>query len=93
MRRRELRERVDCKRHTDEEDYRARSLRALTLRGFINYDFADLYPDFLEEVGAGVRSGAIRYREDIVEGLANAPEAFLGMLEGRNFGKLLVKVH
>jgi NADPH-dependent curcumin reductase CurA len=67
--------------------------KSLTLRGFINYDFAELYPDFLEEVGAGVRSGAIRYREDIVEGLANAPEAFMGMLEGRNFGKLLVKVH
>ena len=67
--------------------------KSLTLRGFINYDLAELYPDFLEEVGAGVRSGAIRYREDIVEGLANAPEAFLGMLEGRNFGKLLVKVH
>ena len=67
--------------------------KSLTLRGFINYDFAELYPDFLEEVGAGVRSGAIRYQEDIVEGLANAPEAFLGMLEGRNFGKLLVKVH
>jgi NADPH-dependent curcumin reductase CurA len=66
--------------------------KSLTLRGFINNEFADLYPEFLEEVGAGVRSGAIRYREDIVDGLANAPEAFLGMLEGRNFGKLLVKV-
>jgi NADPH-dependent curcumin reductase len=66
--------------------------KSLTLRGFINNEFAGLYPDFLEEVGAGVRSGAIRYREDIVEGLANAPEAFMGMLEGRNFGKLLVKV-
>ena len=67
--------------------------KRLTLRGFINYDLADLYPDFLEDIGAGVRSGEIRYREDIVEGLANAPEAFLGMLDGRNFGKLLVKVH
>jgi NADPH-dependent curcumin reductase CurA len=79
-------------------DLLARTMReilskSLTLRGFIHNEFADLHPDFLEEVGAGVRSGAIRYREDIVEGLANAPAAFMGMLEGRNFGKLLVKIH
>jgi NADPH-dependent curcumin reductase len=67
--------------------------KSLTLRGFINNEFADLYPDFLEQVGAGVRSGAIRYREEIVDGLANAPGAFMGMLEGRNFGKVLVKVY
>jgi len=39
-----------------------------------------------------VRNGWIKYREDIVDGLENAPQAFLGLLEGRNFGKLLVRV-
>jgi len=66
--------------------------RSLTLRGFINHDLLDHYPDFLTQVGNGVRSGKIKYREDIVEGLENAPRAFIGMLEGRNFGKLIIKV-
>jgi NADPH-dependent curcumin reductase CurA len=67
--------------------------KRLTLRGFIYYDFAaEHYADFLREVGAGIAAGRIRYREDIVDGLGNAPEAFIGMLEGRNFGKLIVRV-
>jgi NADPH-dependent curcumin reductase CurA len=67
--------------------------KSLTVRGFINYEFAEEhYPAFLREVGAGVADGTIRYREDIVEGLENAPAAFIGMLEGRNFGKLIVRV-
>lgn len=56
------------------------------------YDFFDSYPDFLAKVGNAIQSGKIKYREDIVEGLENAPKAFMGMLEGRNFGKLIVKV-
>ena len=43
-------------------------------------------------VGAGIAAGRIRYRADIVDGLENAPGAFIGMLEGRNFGKLIVRV-
>jgi NADPH-dependent curcumin reductase CurA len=67
--------------------------KSLTVRGFINYEFTAEYHDaFLREVGAGVADGTIRYREDIVEGLQNAPAAFIGMLEGRNFGKLIVRV-
>src|SRR5713226_7547891 len=67
--------------------------KRLTVRGFINYDFAvEHYADFLREVGAGITAGRIRYREDIVDGLENAPGAFIGMLEGRNFGKLIVRV-
>jgi len=67
--------------------------KSLTLRGFINYEFAaEHYPAFLREVGAGIADGRIRYREDFVDGLENAPEAFIGMLEGRNFGKLIVRV-
>src|SRR5262245_25395620 len=67
--------------------------KSLTLRGFINYEFAaEYYPAFLREVGAGIADGRIRYREDFVDGLENAPEAFTGMLEGHNFGKLIVRV-
>ena len=67
--------------------------KRLTLRGFHYYEFAEQhYAEFLREVGAGIADGRIRYREDIVDGLENAPEAFIGMLEGRNFGKLVVRV-
>jgi NADPH-dependent curcumin reductase CurA len=67
--------------------------KSLTVRGFINYEFAaEHYPDFLREVGAGIADGRIRYREDFVDGLERAPEAFIGMLEGHNFGKLIVRV-
>jgi len=67
--------------------------KSLTVRGFINYEFAaEHFGNFLREVGEGIASGAIRYREDFVDGLENAPEAFIGMLEGRNFGKLIVRV-
>src|SRR5215470_7923598 len=67
--------------------------KSLTLRGFINTECAaEHYSAFLHEVGAGIADGRIRYREDVVDGLENAPEAFIGMLEGRNFGKLIVRV-
>ena len=67
--------------------------KRLTLRGFINVDLAPHYYDeFLREVSAGIKEGRIRYREDIVDGLEKAPEAFIGMLEGRNFGKAIVRV-
>jgi NADPH-dependent curcumin reductase CurA len=67
--------------------------KSLTVRGFINYEFAaEHYAAFLREVGAGIADGRIRCREDFVDGLESAPEAFIGMLEGRNFGKLLVRV-
>ncbi len=62
--------------------------RSLTVRGFINYEFAEQhYAEFLREVGAGIADGRIRYREDIVDGLEKAPEAFIGMLEGHNLGE------
>ena len=62
--------------------------KSLTLRGFINYEFAaEHYPTFLRTVSAAIADGRIRYREDIIEGLENAPAAFIGMLEGRNFGE------
>jgi NADPH-dependent curcumin reductase len=67
--------------------------RSLTLRGFINYEFsAEHYADFLKTVGAGIADGRIRYREDVTDGLENAPAAFIGLLQGKNFGKALVRV-
>jgi len=66
--------------------------RRLRLQGFIVWDFQEQSGDFLAEVGTWLQEGRIRYREDVVDGLENAPDAFLGMLKGRNFGKLLVRV-
>ena len=60
--------------------------------GFIVGDFAAQAGDFRRDVGAWLKDGRIKYKEDVVEGLENAPEAFLGLLKGRNFGKLIVKV-
>ena len=72
---------------------RAVLVKRLTLRGFI---FSDAYGQRLGEfrtaLGGWVREGRIKYREDVVRGLENAPGAFLGLLEGRNFGKLVVDV-
>lgn len=47
---------------------------------------------FLEEMTEWVREGTVRYREDVVDGLENAPAAFLGMLRGDDFGKLIIRV-
>ncbi|MGY2049893.1 NADP-dependent oxidoreductase [Methylobacterium sp. JK268] len=66
--------------------------KRLTFRGFIVWDFADQEPAFLRDVSGWLREGRIRYREDVVEGLEHAPEAFIGLLKGRNFGKLVVKL-
>jgi NADPH-dependent curcumin reductase CurA len=52
----------------------------------------DAWPPALGELGRGVATGRIKYRETIAEGLAAAPEAFIGLLHGRNFGKQLVKL-
>jgi hypothetical protein len=66
--------------------------KRITVRGFIVSDFAAKAADFRRDVGEWYREGKIKYREDVVEGLANAPRAFLGLLQGENFGKLLVKL-
>lgn len=64
----------------------------LKVQGFIVSEHMALWPQALQELGQGVASGRIRYRESIADGIASAPEAFLGLLEGRNFGKQLVKL-
>ena len=64
----------------------------LKLQGFIVGEHMDAWPAALKELGAGVASGQIKYRETIATGLASAPEAFIGLLRGANFGKQLVKL-
>ncbi|NJD31385.1 MAG: NADP-dependent oxidoreductase [Gammaproteobacteria bacterium] len=64
----------------------------LRMQGFIVSEHLDVWPQALQELAAGVASGRIKYRETVAEGLAAAPEAFIGMLAGKNFGKQLVKL-
>lgn len=67
--------------------------RSLTIRGFIQTEFADTQTDdFLREAGAWFKEGRLRHREHIVHGLQNAPEALIAQLKGQNFGKMLVQI-
>jgi NADPH-dependent curcumin reductase CurA len=67
--------------------------RSLTVRGFIQDEFTKSHGrDFVRDMTGWVADGSVRYREDVVEGLENAPEAFRGLLRGANFGKLVVQV-
>ena len=66
--------------------------RRLTVRGFIIFDHHHRIPDFARDVSGWLRDGSIVYKEDVVEGIDNAAEAFLGLLRGENFGKLIVKI-
>jgi NADPH-dependent curcumin reductase CurA len=62
------------------------------VQGFIVSEHQEHWPQALKELAAGVIAGRIKYRESIAEGLAAAPEAFIGLLHGRNFGKQLVRL-
>lgn len=73
-------------------DLRAFLFNRVLLKGFIVSDHLDRMGDFLAECGGWLREGRLKHREDIVEGLEKAPEAFIGLLQGMNFGKLLVRV-
>ena len=66
--------------------------RSLQIRGFIQREFADQRPVFYKEMGQWIREGRVKYREDVIEGLDRAPEGLIGLLQGKNFGKLIVKV-
>ncbi len=79
-------------------DFAAALLRAVlvkrvTMRGFIIFDdYGPRFSEFSAQMAAWLGSGAIKYREDVVDGLERAPAAFIGMLSGGNFGKLVVRV-
>ena len=64
----------------------------LKIQGFIVSEHMDIWPEALKELGALVGSGQLKPRESVAQGLAAAPEAFLGLLKGKNFGKQLVKL-
>jgi NADPH-dependent curcumin reductase CurA len=65
---------------------------SLTMRGFIVSNHFDMMPEFLADMAKWAKDGKMKWRETIVEGIDKAPEAFIGLFKGENFGKLLVKV-
>jgi len=60
--------------------------------GFLVFQFADRFVEAATEMAGWIRAGKLKYKEDVVEGFENLPRAFIGMLEGDNTGKRLVKV-
>ncbi|HSY26069.1 MAG TPA: NADP-dependent oxidoreductase [Burkholderiaceae bacterium] len=64
----------------------------LTVRGFIVSEHMELWPQGLTELGGLVATGKLKFRESVAQGLAAAPDAFIGLLKGKNFGKQLVKM-
>ncbi|MCT7325662.1 NADP-dependent oxidoreductase [Ralstonia mojiangensis] len=64
----------------------------LTIEGFIVSEHMDVWPEALRELGGFVAQGKLKFRESVAQGLASAPEAFMGLLKGKNFGKQLVKL-
>jgi hypothetical protein len=67
--------------------------KRMRMQGFIIFnDYGHRYDEFARDMSAWYAEGKIKYREQVVQGLENAPEAFIGLLEGKNFGKLVVQV-
>jgi NADPH-dependent curcumin reductase len=67
--------------------------KRIKMQGFIIFDdYGHLYGEFYQQMSAWLAEDRIKYREDIVDGLESAPEAFIGLLEGENFGKRVVRV-
>ena len=64
----------------------------LKVQGFIVSEHMEVWPEALKELGTLVAAGALRARESVAQGIESAPEAFLGLLKGKNFGKQLVKL-
>ena len=64
----------------------------LLVQGFIVGEHMEVWPEALKEIGGLVAKGKLKYRESVAEGIAAAPEAFIGMLKGKNFGKQVVKL-
>ena len=68
-------------------------IKRIKMQGFIIFDYyADHYEEFSKTMTNWLDEGKMRYKEDIVDGLENAPNAFMGLLKGKNFGKLVIKV-
>ena len=71
---------------------RAVLVNRLRIQGFIVWDFADQEAEAIDNMSRWIREGRLKYREDFVDGLENAPAALQGLLQGKNFGKLVVRV-
>ena len=71
---------------------RSALVKRLTIRGFLVFDYADQEAEAIEQLSQWISQGRLKYREDFVSGLEAAPQAFIGLLKGENFGKLVVKV-
>jgi len=67
-------------------------VKQLRVQGFLFDNFLDMLPEFRSDMSGWMQSGDITYQEDIVQGLENAPEAFLGLFQGKNKGKLLIEI-
>ncbi|PVZ72065.1 NADP-dependent oxidoreductase [Pelagibaculum spongiae] len=68
-------------------------VKKIKMQGFIVFDdYGHRYNEFMQAMVAWLQQGKIQFREDIVDGLEKSPEAFIGLLEGKNFGKLVVQV-
>jgi NADPH-dependent curcumin reductase CurA len=68
-------------------------IKRLKMQGFIIFDdYGPRFGEFSQQMNRWVQDGRVKFREDVVDGLENAPSAFIGMLEGENFGKLVVRV-
>ena len=72
--------------------WRAVLVKRLSIDGFIIFDHWDGYPEFLTDMAPKVAAGEVAFLEDVAEGLENAPEAFIGLLQGRNRGKQVVAI-
>ena len=67
-------------------------IKSMLVRGFIEREFEQQRPEFIVQAQEWLRQGHLKYREDIIEGLENAPEAFIGLLQGKNFGKVIIRL-
>ena len=69
-------------------------VKRIKMQGFIIFDdYGHRYDEFAQDMTEMLKTEKIHYREQIVENLESAPQAFIGMLEGKNFGKLVIKVN
>jgi hypothetical protein len=67
--------------------------RRIKAQGFIIFDdYGSRYSEFTAAMGPWVKEGKVKFLEDVVDGFENTPEAFIGLLTGRNFGKLVIRV-
>jgi NADPH-dependent curcumin reductase CurA len=73
-------------------DLRLFLFKRILLKGFICSDTPDVWPEAIRQLEGWIAAGKIKYRETVVDGLDNAPRAFIGLFKGENFGKLIVKL-